>query len=207
LRARALLHGAFRRGVAIEDLADRAVAPAMERIGLDWERGRLDVLDEHRASEMCAATLYELKARLEERAGKNRPRAVGGAIEMDHSVLPTLLAQMVLLDAGWEAVNLGPHTPLASLARAIGDLRPALMWLSVSYLGDEAEFVREYRELYRSAERAGVPVAIGGRALGKSLRARIPYTAHGDGLRHLAAFARTLHRRPTQPRRGRPRKG
>ena len=206
VQTRALLHGAFRRGVPIEDLADRAIAPAMERIGQDWEKERIDVLEEHRASEQCAAALYELKAVLEERAVRNRPRAVGGAVEADHSVLPTLLAQMVLLDAGWEAVNLGPHTPLASLARAIGELRPQLVWLSVSYVADEEAFIRGYCELYRAAERAGVPVAIGGRALGERLRARISYTAHGDGLRHLAAFARTLHRRPPPPRRGRPRK-
>jgi excisionase family DNA binding protein len=205
-QVRALLHGAFRRGVAVEDLADRAVAPAMERIGLDWEKGRIDVLDEHRASELCAAALYELKAILEERALKDRPRAVGGAVEADHSILPTLLAQMVLLDAGWDAVNLGPHTPLASLARAVAELRPELVWISVSYVDGEAEFIRGYRELYREAERAGVPVAVGGRALAEPLRAKIPYTSYGDGLRHLAAFARTLHRRPVQPRRGRPRK-
>ena len=51
-----------------------------------------------------------------------------------------------------------------------------------------------------------VAVAIGGRALREPLRSRIPYTTHGDGLSHLAAFARTLQPRPNPPRRGRPRK-
>ena len=165
---------------------------------------KIDVMEEHRGSQLCAAVLYELKAVLEKRAGKNRPRAVGGAPENDHSVLPTLLAQMVLLDAGWDAVNLGPNTPFRSLAKAIKDLRPRLLWLSVCHPVAEDEFVRDYRELYQQAEKAGVAVAIGGRALVESLRSRIPYTTYGDGLGHLAAFARTLYPRPNPPRRGRP---
>ena len=32
----------------------------------------------------------------------------------------------------------------------------------------------------------------------------VSYTTHGDGMSHLAAFARTLHPRPKRPRRGRP---
>jgi RNA polymerase sigma factor (TIGR02999 family) len=78
-----------------------------------------------------------------------------------------------------------------------------LVWLSVCHRDAEEEFARGYRELYHQAEKARVAVAIGGRALVESLRLRIPYTTYGDGLGHLAAFARTLHPRPP-PRRGRP---
>jgi MerR family transcriptional regulator, light-induced transcriptional regulator len=161
-------------------------------------------MEEHRASQLCAASLYELKSMLEKRASKNRPRAVGGAPEHDNSSLPTLLAQMVLLDAGWEAINLGPDTPLKSFVKAIHELRPRLLWLSVTHLGSEEDFVVEYRDLYRQAEKAGVAVAIGGRALQEEVRSKVPYTTYGDGLSHLAAFARTLNPKTGQPRRGRP---
>jgi methanogenic corrinoid protein MtbC1 len=112
---------------------------------------------------------------------------------------------MVLIDAGWDAVNLGPNTPFSSLAKAIAEVRPRLVWLSVCHPPREDEFIQGYGELYKQAEKAGVPVAIGGRAL-EPLRARIPYTTYGDGLTHLAAFARSLYRPPSPPRRGRPRK-
>jgi methanogenic corrinoid protein MtbC1 len=163
-------------------------------------------MEEHRASQICAAALYELKAVLEERAGKNRPRSVGGAPEKDHFVLPTLLAQMVLIDAGWDAVNLGPNTPCSSLIKAIDELKPRLVWLSVGHLDCEGDFVTSYLELYQRAEKAGVAVAIGGRALTASLRSKIPYTSYGDGMEHLEAFARSLRPCPKPPRRGRPQK-
>ncbi len=202
--ARAVVRRAYDAGLPVEALADQVIAPAMAEVGHQWETGRLDVWQEHRGTDLCAAAIHDLKGPLESRTERGRPVAVGAAPEGDPYVLPSLLAQFVLLDAGWEAVNLGPNTPLTSLARAVRELRPRLLWLSVSHLRDGGEFVRAYRDLYRAAERQGVAVAVGGRALAADVRSSIIYTTHGDGLSHLAAFARTLHPRPRRPRRGRP---
>jgi methanogenic corrinoid protein MtbC1 len=161
-------------------------------------------MHEHRASQLCASTLFELKHVLETRAARQRPRAVGAAPEGDQTVLGTLLAQMVLLDNGWDAVNLGPHTPLKSLALAINELQPKLAWLSISHCEDVDSFRRDYASLYQQAQATGVAVVIGGRALVEPLRSTLPYTAYGDGLATLAAFAKSLHPRPKRPRRGRP---
>jgi excisionase family DNA binding protein len=113
------LFGSYRAGVAIETLADDVVAPAMARICHQWKLNQIDVLHEHRATQLCSSALYELKGTLQSRAGKNCPLAVGAAPERDTYSLPTLLAEMTLVDAGWNAVNLGPNTPLASLTRAV----------------------------------------------------------------------------------------
>jgi MerR family transcriptional regulator, light-induced transcriptional regulator len=200
----ALIRRAYHSGVAIEALADNVVAPVMGRVGHEWESARIDVWQEHRATQLCAAALYDLNDELEARAEQRRPVAIGGAPEGDPYLLATLLAQYSLLDAGWAPVNLGPNTPLAALTKAMRELRPRLVWLSVSYLENSAEFLRSYREFYQAAERLGVAVAVGGRALADPIRSAMPYTTYGDGLNHLAAFARTLHPRPQPPRRGRP---
>jgi excisionase family DNA binding protein len=202
----AVIRRAYSLGIAVETLADNIVAPAMAQVGAEWQAGRIDVWQEYRATQLCAAALYEWKEELDARAERNRPIAVGGAPEGDPYLLATLLAQLVLLDAGWQAINLGPNTPLPSLARAVDELRPRLVWLSVSYLVDSADFLGRYKELYRVAERQDVVVAVCGQALTGPLRSAIPYTTHGDGLSHLVAFARTLHPRRRPPRRGRPSK-
>jgi len=203
----AVVRRAYDSGLAVETLADRVVAPAMARVGHDWEAARIDVWQEHRGTQLCAAALYELKRELEARAERDRPVAVGAAPEGDPYLLATLLAQLVLLDAGWDAVNLGPNTPLSSLAKALPELRPRLLWLSVSFVQDPGGFLDAYGDLYRSASRQGVAVAVGGRGLTEVMREGMSYTMHGDALRQLAAFARTLHARPHPPRRGRPPRG
>lgn len=203
-RIRALIHGTYEAGLRVAELADLIISPAMQQIGHDWQGGRLAVKGEHRGTQLCTAALYELRPRLESRAARNRPVAIGGAPEGDHYTLGSLLAEMVLLDAGWKAINLGPNTPVASFREAIADWRPRLLWLSVSFLADAGGFLAEYERLRRDAERAGVAVAVGGRALTGSIRSAMTFSTYGDGLRHLAAFARSLHPPPRPPGRGRP---
>ena len=186
----AQIHRAYHAGAAIESLSDQVIAPVMERVGHQWESGRVEVWHEHRATQLAAAALYELKDELEQRTARQRPVAIGGTPEGDPYQLATLLAQIVLVDAGWDAVNLGPNTPLASLTKAVRALRPRLVWLSVSYLENSVEFLRSFREFYQVAERFGAAVAVGGQALSAPIRSAMPYTTFGDGLNHLAAFAR-----------------
>jgi excisionase family DNA binding protein len=205
LEVRRIIRNAYGGGIAVETLADEIIAPSMQRIGSDWETGKIDVLHEHRATQLCLDVLHELKSALENRARRARLLAVGGAIESDFSELPTLLAQMVLLQAGWDAINLGPNTPITSFRRALVELRPRLIWISFSHAVIDTVLRSDYRAFYERAEEQRVPVMIGGRALTEPLRSSLPYTAYGDGLANLASFARTLHRQPNRPKRGRPR--
>ena len=202
---RLLLQGAHRSGLAIETLADAVVAPAMRRLGHEWAEGRVDVWQEHRGTQLCAAALYEIRATLQGPADGKRPLAIGGGPEGDPYLLANLLAEMVLMGLGWEVVNLGPNTPLPSFRAALAQTCPRLLWLSVSHLVAPVSFLEQYRAMYREASRMGTAIAVGGRALTEEVRAEMPYTTFGDGLTHLAAFARSLHPGARRPRRGRPR--
>jgi excisionase family DNA binding protein len=203
-QVRSVLHGAYAAGLPIELLGDAVIAPAMARLGHDWESGRIDVMHEHRATLLCTGVLHELRPALEANAPRDRPIAVGGNPEGDHSLLASLLIQMILLDGGWDAINLGPDTPMASFRVALRELRPHLVWLSVGHLFDPQKFVNKYEAFYQEAEQGGVAVAVGGRAIEVSPRTMLPASFHGTNLTDLAAFARSLHPRPHLPKRGRP---
>ncbi len=202
---RLLLQGAHRSGLAIEALADAVVAPAMRRLGHEWAEGRVDVWQEHRGIQLCAAALYEIRATLQDPTDGKKPLAIGGGPEGDPYLLANLLAEMALMGLGWKVVNLGPNTPLPSFRAALERIRPRLLWLSASHLVAPASFLEQYRALYQEASRMGTAVAVGGRALTEEVRAQMPYTTFGDGLTHLVAFARSLHPGARRPRRGRPR--
>jgi MerR family transcriptional regulator, light-induced transcriptional regulator len=203
---RAVVQRSYEAGIALETLADEVIAPVMNKIGHGWETSQIDVWHEHRGTQLCTAALFELQSDVERRAESNRPLAIGGAPAGDFYVLPSLLAQLVLIDAGWEAINLGPNTPLENLTRAVRALRPKLVWLSASHLDKADAFISDYKAFYREADQLGIAVVIGGRALTERVRSELPYSAFGDRLSHLGAFARTLHPRPKRPARGRPRK-
>jgi excisionase family DNA binding protein len=202
---RAIVHGAYRHGFAMDVLADRVIGPAMDMLGRDWEAGRVAVMQEHRATQAIVSALYELAGTSGVQPDRNRPLAVGGAPEGDPTLVPTLLAKLVLASAGWEAVNLGPHTPVAAFLTAIHELRPRLVWVCVTHLQDADRFLRTVQELRHEAEARGVAVAVGGRAVSQALRERMRCSTVGDGMSDLAAFARTLYQRPAVPKKGRPR--
>ena len=201
---RNVIHAGYRAGLPVETLADRVVGPALAEVGHDWAAGRGNVMAEHRVTQACVAAFYELRSSLRVRPGPDSPTAVGGAPEHDPYILPTLCAKLTLLDCGWDAINLGPHTPLEAFETAVEQFAPRLIWLSVSHVADRERFLADYAKLYKLCAARGVPVAVGGSALEATLRGRMAYTSFGDGLTQLAAFARSLHRRPGVPKRGRP---
>lgn len=201
---RTLVIGSYQSGTSVETLADQVISPAMQHVGREWEAGRLPVMKEHRVSQAVMAVMYELRAYLRANADSGRPVAVGGAPEHDHSALPSLLAKLTLLDGGWDAINLGPHTPAFAFRTAIDELHPALLWVSVTHLQNPDRFVTDFNDLSAHAEVRGVAVAVGGRGLTQAVREKLRYTAFGDGFTQLLSFARTLYRRRSQPKRGRP---
>jgi excisionase family DNA binding protein len=204
--ALALLQGAYQRGYSFAEIADFVLAPSLVEIGRAWETGRIEILHEHRATQILLTALYDLKASLRPPNDPNRPVAVGGAPEKDPTLIPTLLAKMTLLDNGWNAINLGPNTPLSAFRTALQELKPRLLWMCVTHLTDEEEFLQDYNKLFEEATQHQVSLVIGGRGLREPLRRRMRYTSFGDGMVHLASFARSIYLPPEPPKRGRPSK-
>jgi methanogenic corrinoid protein MtbC1 len=166
----------------------------MRRIGHGWEGGSLDVYQEHRGTQLCLAALLGLRPRLPA-PEPSAPLALGGGPEADPYLLANVLVEMTLQEEGWRTENVGPNTPLASLARAARERRPRLVWLSCSHLADVEAFVAGFAGLAREAKAAGAALTVGGRALGEDVRRRLTFTHHGDTLAHLVAYARELRQR------------
>lgn len=189
-----ILRTVVRSGMGVVTLADRLIRPVMEYIGHGWATGELDVFQEHQATQMIQSALSDLLERVapsQSEAG-SRPIALGATPEGDPYTLALLLGELVLREAGWDVRNLGPNLPLASLANAVVEYRPRLVFLSVSHLQDEPQFIEEYTAFYRTAAAHDVAVMLGGRALRTDLRQQLVSAGFGERLAHLAEFARRL---------------
>lgn len=179
-------------GQSVASIADEVVGPVFERIGHEWECGAVEVYQERSACAVCLRSFDHLKTLLPPPA-PHAPIAIGGSPEGDFYALPTSLAELVLQQSGWAARSLGSNLPFATIAAAVEDHHPQLVWLSVSHLVDERRFIAEYRAFYERV-RGDVAVIVGGFALTAEIRQAIQFTAHGDTLLHLEAFAGTLRR-------------
>lgn len=173
------------------DICDRVIAPALHDIGDGWECGEVTVYRERRACETVLKMLHELRMAMRT-PPTEAPIAVGGTLECDPYRLPTAMIEVVLRERGWQATSLGTQLPATTLAEAVRDKRPRLLWVSVSCIESIPVFLEEYAGLYQTAAGVGAAVVVGGRALTTEVRQQMSYEAHCDTLRHLVAFAATL---------------
>jgi len=174
----------------LAEIADLLVHPVLIEIGRRWQCGEAEVYQERRACEIANRIFHELRALIPE-APANAPLALGATPAGDQYRLPTLLVELVLREAGWQAISLGSNLPFSTLAAAIARYRPRLFWLSVSHLEDEASFVEQYNAFYEHLNPRPA-IILGGHALTEPIRKQLTFAAHGDNLRQLVAYVESL---------------
>lgn len=111
------------------DLCEELFGPALHRLGLAWEEGRLSVAEEHRASAICERLLARLAVH-----PRGRPRGVcvvGTPSREEHS-LPASMAAVVLRADRWQVHHLGTQVPAPDLIDLVRALQANLVVLSVT---------------------------------------------------------------------------
>lgn len=189
---RGLMLGSYLAGTPAAEILDDLIAPAFRALGDRWAHGAVAVYQERRAVEICTRVLFQLRALLPLPAS-SAPQAIGGTLTGDPYALPTTMLEIALGEAGWRAQSYGCGLPAATLVDALRDVRPRLLWLSVSAFDSEHQFLADYALLSAAAQELGVAMLVGGRMLSAELRERIQYSAYGDNLRHATSFVRALH--------------
>lgn len=152
-------------GHTIPAIFDSVIAGALHELGERWSCGDLAIYEERRACEICMSLLRELRARLQTPRVADQRRAIGATLEHDAYTIPVTMAELVLLDAGWNATSLGSNLPIETLLQAIDDIRPDLFWLSVSHVADARAFSSALSILAEKAESVGASFVIGGQAI------------------------------------------
>jgi MerR family transcriptional regulator, light-induced transcriptional regulator len=189
-QARGLLQSLFLSGSSLAAIVDGPIRVAMQRLGALWQHDPSGIFLEHRATDICAQALHQIRVGVGDR--KDAPVALGGAPEGDPYALGSLAAAAVLAADGFAAVNLGPQTPLATMESAAAELRPLLVWLSVSTAESPERLAAGIADLARRLGRHGVSVVVGGRALHTLTLPALPNLHAAESMAELAAFARGL---------------
>ena len=124
--AHAALDRAFAT-VGVDRAVQAVILPALRDIGTGWEQGRVDVAQEHYATNLLMARLMALARGWHEGQG---PWAVLACAPGELHVLGLLCFGLALRDRGWRVLFLGADTPLDAVDRAIQEVAPALVVIS-----------------------------------------------------------------------------
>ncbi|HEX6836056.1 MAG TPA: helix-turn-helix domain-containing protein [Polyangia bacterium] len=143
-------------------LAER-VAEALRVLGERWACGVLSVVEEHLASERLARALARLVEWMPLAAGA--PRALLATAEGEEHTLGLSLVELLLREAGWQALWAGRLTPVAELVKTIGDPmnRVRLVALSASVASRDARALAvEERVVGAACAEARATLLVGG---------------------------------------------
>jgi hypothetical protein len=159
--ARGIIVGSFLSGTPVAAICDGPIRGALERLGELWKEGPEGIVLEHRAVDTTVQAMSLMRATVAP-PPPGAPIALGGAIAGDPYILPSMGAALVLADAGYVEVNLGPDVPTETLLEACARYRPALVWRTMSAQDD----VNPRSDITRIAERVlalGGQLVVGGR--------------------------------------------
>jgi len=146
-------------GVSFEALVAEVLGPVQRELGVRWAQGDLTVADEHAATAASEGLVTLLSGELTPSDG---PLVEVVCPEGDAHSLPARVVAAVLALRGYRSLLLGPSLPAIDLDDYLARETPFAVALSVSLPA----------ALYRAAASVatvhehGVPVVVGGRALG-----------------------------------------
>ncbi len=158
-------------GVAVIDLCQRVIAPAMRHIGDDWAEGQVSIAEEHRASAICER-LIALHTR---QPAWPRGTVVVTTPPGERHSLPALMAAATLREDRWLVHHLAADLPFAEVTRLAQDVHADLAVLSAATQDTGRRAMEATSEM--AAACPGLDVLIG-----------LP----GDSLDDLRRFARDL---------------
>ena len=159
---------------ALETVLRELILPVLREVGDEWERGELEVGQEHFASNLLRERLLGL-ARLWGRGGG--PLAILACVPGERHDIGLIAFGLLLRSHGWRILFLGADTPLGTLGVAIAATEPRLVVVSSvdpSLLEAEAAGLRR---LGRAA-----PLVLSGAGASEELCARLRVDRLADDL-------------------------
>jgi excisionase family DNA binding protein len=146
------------------------LAPSLVSIGTRWERGRLSVADEHRATAVAQRLVGRLGPRFARR-GRKRGTVVLGAVAGETHAIPGAILADLLRGLGFEVVDLGADTPAESFVEAARHAnRLVAVLVGAITTGQERVIKRTVAALHEAE--IGAPVLVGGPGITDEAHAR-----------------------------------
>lgn len=176
-------------GKTLPAIFDGPVRAAFERLGELWKHDPRAILIEHRATEICIDATASVRGMLPA-VDEDAPVAIGGSPHGDPYRLPTTMASIVLVEAGFREVNYGPNTPIELLWNDAVDRNARLVWLSLSSPQDPAPLRASVKKMAAILAGKKINLVLGGRHAAEVTPRGLRNVSLIGSMSELSAFAR-----------------
>lgn len=137
----------------------KIVAPFFEQIGALWKAGRLKVVNEHMASTVVRAQLWDMLRTVT--VADTAPATLVATPTGHWHECGALAAALAAAESGWRVLYYGPNLPADEIAYVVRKMRVRVLILSLSHCLNDGDFTVELKRIRRlMGDR--FPILVGG---------------------------------------------
>ena len=153
------IYNDFAKQSSVTNFYDNILRPAMYEIGELWDKGKLDVGDEHIASNTAMRLIESIGT-------KPKSKSKGKTIlictpDGEYHAIPCFMIETYLSLNGYSVINLSPSAPSSSIIAKIKETNPDLILISITL----KEHLRSCQRLVKNLKKFKIPIIVGGQAL------------------------------------------
>jgi 5-methyltetrahydrofolate--homocysteine methyltransferase len=156
-------------GFAGEEILNRALIPAMETVGCEYEEGKKFIPEMLLSSEAMTAALEVLKPALAKSGAKKTGKVVMGTVEGDVHDIGQRMVCIMLEGAGFEVHSLGVDVAADSFVTAVKEENPNIVGMSALLTTTAPNMKKAIEALKAKGLRDRVKVMVGGAVLNQRL--------------------------------------
>ncbi len=175
-----------------EEILNKALVPAMERVGDDYEEGKKFIPEMLLAAEAMTAALELLKPQLSRSEAKKVGRVVMGTVEGDVHDIGQRMVCIMLEGAGFEVHSLGADVPAKDFVEAVKIKSPDILGLSALLTTTAPRMKGVIEALKSEGLRDKVKVMVGGAILNQRLADEYGADGYAPDAASATRLAKTL---------------
>ena len=149
----------FTKDNTLSTFYQNILRPVLYTIGDMWDSKKLDVGDEHIASNTVLRLLEIIKKEMRPRITKEKTILICTPYSENH-IIPCLMLETFLSIRGYEIINLAPSVPMISILNQIQSKKPDLVLISITL----ADHLPSAKQLVGKIKKTKTPILIGGQA-------------------------------------------
>ena len=153
------IYNDFAKQSSVTNFYDNILRPVMYEVGELWDKGKLDVGDEHIASNTAMRLIESIGT-------KPKSKSKGKTIlictpDGEYHAIPCFMIETYLSLNGYSVINLSPSAPSSSIITKIKETNPDLILISITL----KEHLRSCERLVKNLKKFKIPIIVGGQAL------------------------------------------
>ena len=149
----------FMKDSTLSTFYQNILRPVLYTIGDMWDSKKLDVGDEHIASNTVLRLLEIIKKEMRPRITKEKTILICTPYSENH-VIPCLMLETFLSIRGYEIINLAPSVPMISILNQIQSKKPDLVLISITLV----DHLQSAKRMIDKIKKTKTPILVGGQA-------------------------------------------